>query len=777
MTPQRLASVHELLSGFAAPAARDAGQPLRLNEAEVYALLEATGLAACPHLAWDRDPARKAAWLAGAVALADAGGRLVLKVLGREILHKSDVGGVDVLALPAVGRVEALSDAADDLLRRVAAAGAGAGIEGLLAAAFVPHRANVPGQEVLLSVRLDPAFGPVVVVGVGGLLTEWYGRGTAGRSRLILPAAGLTAGCAADAVANHPLLSLLCRPSRLHARPPLTPAVLGEAAAALAGLAVATGPAADSDWTLEELEVNPAVVHDGALVAIDGVALLSRRRWPVPNRPLARIGDLLHPRSAVVLGASARGDNPGRVILNNLKRSRGVAPERLHVVHPKESAIDGVPCVPSVGDLPAKVDLAVICIPAAGARDAIAEIVAGDRAASIILIPGGFAEAGETALADEIEGILARSHDAPGGGPVMVGGNCLGIVSRDSYNTFFLPLHKLPFGEAACGRNLAVVSQSGAYLVTFASNYDGIVNPAASISFGNQMDLTVADFLAHFLEADGVNVIACYVEGFRPGDGDRFTALAREALARGKQVLVFKAGKTELGAKAAASHTASLAGDYDVALACLQDAGVTVASTLDEFEDLIKTFTLLMPRPARGPRVGILSNAGFECSTVTDALAGLELRGFDAGVRAVLDAALPAFAHRDNPVDATPMAGTAAYADAVAAILASDGVDAAIVSAVPVTPALDDLPAAPGVHGEDLDAPGSLAGRLAPLLVGCGKPAVVVVDSGRLYDPLCARFEQAGVPVFRKIDRAARALACFVAACARMSERRSLEDR
>ncbi|MDO9694997.1 MAG: acetate--CoA ligase family protein [Candidatus Latescibacteria bacterium] len=777
MSLQRQASVHETLSRVAAAAGPCHADRLRLNEAEVYDLLEAIGLAACPRLAGGREQAAGGKWAAGAAALADAQGRLVLKVLGRDILHKSDVGGVAVLELPAHGRAEAVTAAAGDLLRRVEAAGSGSVIEGVLATAFVPHRANVPGQEVLLSVRLDPAFGPVVVIGVGGVLTEWYGRGTAGRSRLILPAAGLTPQRAAAAVAGHPLLSLLCRPSRLYPQPPLAPLALGEAAAALAGLAVATGPAADSDWTLEELEINPAVIRDGALVAIDGVALLSHRRWPAPNRPLARIGELLHPRSAAVLGASARGDNPGRVILNNLKRSRGVAPERLHVVHPKESAIDGVACVPSVQDLPAKVDLAVVCIPAAGARDAIAEIVAHDRAASIILIPGGFAEAGETGLADEIERILAGSHDTPGGGPVMVGGNCLGIVSRDSYNTFFLPLHKLPFSEAACGRNLAVVSQSGAYLVTFASNYDGIVNPAASISFGNQMDLTAADFLAHFLEADGIDVVACYIEGFRPGDGDRFVELARRATARGKQVLVFKAGKTELGAKAAASHTASLAGDYDVALACLEDAGVTVASTLDEFEDLIKTFTMLMPRPARGPRVGILSNAGFECSTVTDALGGLELRGFDAGVRAVLDAALPAFAHRDNPVDATPMAGTAAYADAVAAILASDGVDAAIISAVPVTPALDNLPAAPGLHGEDLDAPGSLAGRLVPLLAGGGKPAVIVVDSGPLYDPLCARFELAGVPVFRKIDRAARALACFVAACARTAAARPLEDR
>ncbi len=109
---------------------------------------------------------------------------------------------------------------------------------------------------------------------------------------------------------------------------------------------------------------------------------------------------------------------------------------------------------------------------------------------------------------------------------MLVGGNCLGIVSRERYNTFFLPSYKLPFQPGA-GANLALVSQSGAYLVTFASNYDGIILPRASISFGNQMDLTVSDFLAHFADDPEIDVVACYVEGFRPGDGARFLDMAR----------------------------------------------------------------------------------------------------------------------------------------------------------------------------------------------------------------------------------------------------------
>ena len=345
----------------------------------------------------------------------------------------------------------------------------------------------------------------------------------------------------------------------------------------------------------------------------------------------------------------------------------------------------------------------------------------------------------------------------------MVGGNCLGIVSRDQYNTFFLPEYKLPF-RAGRGDNLAMVSQSGAYLVTFASNYDGIIQPRASISFGNQMDLSCADFLLHFLADERVDVMAFYVEGFQAGDGARFVAAAAEARRRGKRVLVFKAGKTARGAQAAASHTASLAGDYAVAAACLRAVGVVVAETLDEFEDLIKTFTLLAGKSARGDRVGIISNAGFECSTVMDQLGTLRLATFDAATRRLLDEVLPGYAHRDNPIDCTPMTGTDAFARSTEAILASSEVDLAVISSVPVTPALDNLEPDPlGGHGENIYADRSQPKRLIEIMSASAKPAVVVIDSGRIYDAAAVMIERAGIPVFRKIDRAARALTAFCA--------------
>ncbi len=743
---------------------------VRLNEKEVTDLLKAAGLVSAHSydLAIDAEKKDQQEWCDRVLAMSKGHGRFVLKILGRNLLHKSDVGGVIMVDVDETTTPGDLLIAVKAMYDSVRNSGAEKHVEGVLACAFTPHKANTPGAEVLLSFKQDHAFGPVVVVSIGGVLTEWYGQAAAGGSRLILPARGLTLEGIRHSLLSHPVLSILCQASRLHPTPPVSPEHFAETVLALAGVADQFAAGREGP-TLEEIEINPAVVSNGRLVAIDGVGSVSSRTSQSQPRPLQRINNLLAPRSAVILGVSAKGMNPGRVIMNNLKASPGVEPGRLFVIHAHQELIDNVPCFKSMADLPQKVDLAVVCIPAEGARDAIKDIVQSNLAESIILIPGGFAESGHNDLAEAIEDSLILGHQRPNQGPVMVGGNCLGIVSRDQYNTFFLPEYKLPFHEAEAGKNLAVVSQSGAYLVTFASNYDGMINPRASISFGNQMDLTVADFLEHFLAVDAVDVVACYVEGFKDGDGARFLDAARRARGQGTSVLIFKAGKTPLGAKAAASHTASLAGDYDVAVACLEDAGVIVAETLDEFEDLIKTFTLLKHRTVTGRRVGIMSNAGFECSTVTDAIEGLELQSFEPEVRQTLDEVLPAFAHRDNPIDATPMADTAAYAASLKAILASEAIDCALISSVPVTPALNNLPAS-SEHREDLDGAESQAARFIGIIQASTKPTVLVVDSGPLYDPLVTALARGGVPVFRKIDRAARSLSCYLNAVGSVSD-------
>ncbi len=316
--------------------------------------------------------------------------------------------------------------------------------------------------------------------------------------------------------------------------------------------------------------------------------------------------------------------------------------------------------------------------------------------------------------------------------------------------------------DDARGDRLAAISQSGAYLVSLTSNLDGIIFPAASISFGNQMDLTVSDFLEHFEGEPGVSILACYVEGFQPLDGERFVRIARRLREKGKRVLAFKGGKTPLGAKAAQSHTASLAGDYAVARALMREAGVVVAETLDMFEDYVKIFTMLDGRTVAGRRTAVLSNAGFECASVLDRLYGLAAAELAPATKRRLESGLPGIAHADNPVDATPMAETPQFVEAAEALLDDPGVDAVIVSPVPVTPALDNLaPDLVGAHPENIHAPGSLPQELLRVFRKTAKPFVVNVDSGRLYDDFVAVLQRGGIPVYRKVDRASRALSAL----------------
>jgi acyl-CoA synthetase (NDP forming) len=662
---------------------------------------------------------------------------VVLKIVSPDIFHKSDVGGIAIVPRDA----DQVNAAARSILEEVGKRALSADLRGILVVERISFDANQPGSEYLLSMRRDPFFGPVLMFGIGGLLTEWYGRLSAAATRVLVSASDFDLQATLAAIDATPLGQLALHPGRIHARAPIDPDLLG---AALQGLAqLATAPSGSAAPLLDEVEINPLAVVDGRLIALDALARLGE---PLPTarppRPIATIRHLLHPRSAAVFGASSRSMNAGRIILRNLKSADGVTYGHLYAVHPKAESIDGVPCYPNTAALPERVDLAVVSIPARGARDAIADLVQQDKTRSIILIPGGFAETGESQLASEIQDQIIAGRSGESGGPVMVGGNCLGIVSKGEFNTFFLPQHKLPFHDAP-GESLVVVSQSGAYLVSFTSNLDGIIFPRASISYGNEMDLTAGDFLEYYLEHEPeARTFSFYIEGFAPGEGKRFADLVRQATESGRAVVVYKAGMTSHGARAAASHTASMAGDYEVARSLLSNAGSEMRII--------------------GRRVGVVTNAGFEAGAVSDSLYGLELATLAAQTQRALASHLPSIAHIGNPVDTTPMADTASFIKAVEVMSADPGVDMLIVSAIPATPTLEFLaPDLSGAHAENIFAMGSLPAELIRLHHSIRLPMVAAIDSGRLYDPSVVLLERNGIPVYRKIDRASRALSTF----------------
>ena len=259
------------------------------------------------------------------------------------------------------------------------------------------------------------------------------------------------------------------------------------------------------------------------------------------------------------------------------------------------------------------------------------------------------------------------------------------------------------------------------------------------------------------------------MEGFRPGDGLAFARVVKGITASGRPVLVYKAGRSPEGRAATSSHTASVAGDYGVFRAVCEQAGAIVAADLFEFESFMKGLSFLEGRKAGGRRVGLISNAGFECVVLADNLkngAGLDLASFSPETRERIVGILrPLGIDRlqdvHNPLDVTPVADDAVFVDCARAILDDPGVDCAVISNVPLTPAQQTLPAGAG-HHEDMTRPGSFAPRMIDLFRATAKPVVVNIDAGELYTPLADHLERAGIPVFRRADEAVRFLRRYV---------------
>jgi acyl-CoA synthetase (NDP forming) len=741
-----------------------------LTELEGMEVLGAMGL---------ETPRRALVAGAGGVAKALGGGfpgdKVVVKVVSAAILHKTEVGGV------AISR-----NAAQDVESAVAAMEArfaGQSVDGYSINEYVPFEPGL-GREIIAGFRLAPDFGPVASVGFGGIYAEFLAdRFRPGAATLFLSPATADAELVRKALSRNALQTILAGGLR-----GLAPAIDPEALASLALAFARAAPMLASAGILE-FEVNPfALTGKGAsarLVALDALA----RIGPLPSglayagggpsgagarlvnprqeaRPVAKIDRLLRPASAAVIGVSEKAVNNGRIILRNLLRN-GFDRSRIYVVKPGATEIDGCRCVPDVASLPEKVDLFVLVVPALAAPGVLADLVEADRSESVIVIPGGFEEkAGTEAITERMESALSRARASGGsGGPLIVGGNCLGVLSAPGkYNTLFIPEHKLP-RRGGAPDPVALISQSGAFAITRLSKHPRLA-PQYVITCGNQMDATVGDFLERLAEDESIRLFAVYIEGFKPLDGDKVLRACARITSSGRTVIAYRAGRSEAGAGAAASHTASIAGDYPVTRALFAQAGAIVAETLGDFDDALAAFTLLGGKERGGRRLGALSNAGFECVAVADNLGGLELAALSPATRARLAAAfekagIGGIVDVHNPLDLTPMADDECYEDCFRAILDDPGVDCGLAGIVPLTAALHSLDSGPDYEG-DLNREDGLAARYGRLMATTTKPWVTVIDSGPLYDPLARALESRGVPAYRSADRAVAALGLWV---------------
>ncbi|HET9234174.1 MAG TPA: CoA-binding protein, partial [Candidatus Eisenbacteria bacterium] len=621
------------------------------------------------------------------------------------------------------------------------------------------------GNELFVGIRATREFGPVIAAGLGGIDTEYL-------AVKMRPGLAVAKARALDTTAEDFLelfrktagYEILAGKARGHHRIVSDGELLRCFRAFLLLAQRFCVDRGEAGPDVAELEVNPFAFQRQRLIPLDGRGSLATAVKALPDRPHAPIAALLEPKAIALLGVSSTQMNFGRIILQNVLEC-GFPRNHLYVIKAGEQQVDGVTCVESLSALPETVDLLVIAAGAGQLPAIVRETVASDKVRAGIIIPGGVGETeGSRDIAAQVREEIAKGRSRPNRGPVFLGPNSLGVISRPGcYDTFFIPKSRMDKRWDRPARRIALIAQSGAFIVSRLSNLETL-DPTFAISIGNQIDLTAADLMSVVGRRDDIDVIGVYVEGFRDLDGLAFLRATREITAGGKDVIFYKAGRTESGRSAAAGHTASVAGDYDVCQAAAEQAGAIVVDTFKEFEQLLELAVALHDKDVHGVRVAALSNAGFETVGMADAIQGQRYRVDMARLsqtdqfllQSMLEEhGLKGLVNARNPLDVTPMAREDVYEGAIGVLLHSPDVDAVVVGIVPLTSALKTTPS-------EITDPESLAVQLPRMFATTRKPLIAVIDSGPLYDPFAHALRNRGVPVFRSADQAIRSLGRYL---------------
>jgi acetyltransferase len=387
-----------------------------------------------------------------------------------------------------------------------------------------------------------------------------------------------------------------------------------------------------------------------------------------------RLDRLLSPRSIALVGADPREGSLGYAILRNLRKEAFPGP--IGLVTPHHATIEGMRCVPQIGDLPEPPDLVIVAVPPPDVP-AVVE-TAGERgAAAAIVIPAGLG-AGPGSLAEAAQ-LAARRH-----GLRLVGPNCLGIITPAA------KLNASVVSRMPAAGDLALVSQSGAVaagLVEWAVERN--VGFSTVISLGEKVDVDFSDCMDYFATDRRTRAILLYVESI--SNARKFMSAARAA-SRVKPVVLIKSGRHAQAAKAAATHTGALAGSDAVYDAAFRRAGLLRVLDLDQLFAAAETLGRQKPFP--GKRLAVLTNSGGVGVLAVDRLIDLGgvLAGLSEETYAQLDAILPSTWSRANPIDIGGDADAVRYQHTLEALLTDKDNDAVLVLNVPT--ALSSAPRA-----------------------------------------------------------------------------------
>jgi acyl-CoA synthetase (NDP forming) len=459
------------------------------------------------------------------------------------------------------------------------------------------------------------------------------------------------------------------------------------------------------------------------------------------------------PQSVAVVGASRKIMKAGHIIFKNFvdNKRRGVFKGELYPVNPQEQIILDYKCYPSITAIQEEIELVVVVVPAEVVPKIMRESASKDVKVAVI-ISSGFGEVGNHKLEEEVKTIAKNAKIR------VLGPNCLGVYdSHTGVDMLFLPETKtLSTGDEMVATprpmsgHMAMVTQSGAFGAAALDYLTGKqLGISKFVSFGNKCDVDEAEMLSYFLHDEKTRVILLYAESI--STGREFMEVA-EKVTRKKPVVALKSGRTDAGARAAASHTGSIAGTDEIYDSVFMQVGILRARDMEEFFNIGKA--LAFQPPAAGKNIAVITDAGGPgIMAVDECIArGLNVKKFsDTTIKKFeilkKETKIPLFAANLNPVDLTGQATSEMYEYGAKILLDDPEVHAIIVLGLHHVPALQE----------------DFIDRVANLAKNYTKP-VVACDIGETEMALYtrSRFDKLGIPAYTSPEDAAQAVAALV---------------
>jgi len=566
----------------------------------------------------------------------------VMKVVSPQVLHKSDAGGV-ITGILSVAEAE---HAFDTILHNVKAFDPSAIISG-----FVIEQQKAKGLEILVGGRTDPTFGKVITVGMGGTLVELIRD----ISLRVLPVTTEDIRAMLLELQAYPLIrGFRNEPAR--DKEELISLIDRVARFFLSGLDIV------------EFDLNPVLLYEKGACVVDARIFVdgSIKEESLPLQP-SLLPEILNAGSIALVGATPEPSKVGYAVMRNLL----AFPGKLYPVNPKHRTILGRTVYPGLASIPDPVDIAVIVVPARFVPKIVQE--AGEKGIPLVIIlSSGFRESGKDGGELEQQVLTIAQHY----NTRIMGPNCLGLMlPHQGINTTFDPVSPRP-------GNIAFISQSGAIISTIVDwSLPEEIGFSAVISIGNQADLSFEDFLFYAGKDPNTRAIILYIEEIK--NGKRFMEIARSITAK-KPVVAIKSGSSRIGQLAAASHTGSLSGSFEVYQAAFLESGIIPVRSIRE---AFQTAELLSSEGyPKGIRAIVISNAGGFAVLSSDYAEqfGIDLVDFPPALLAELDTILPADWNRRNPVDMVGDASADRFARTFDIMIKNqDAWDIAFVIAVP----------------------------------------------------------------------------------------------